>query len=404
MYNNSIASSSSDKCELVNNFFTSCFNNSTSSLLPPASSINSLPLEFLSSPEEVYKLILKTPSDSACGLDEITPRMLHKTASSISFPLSLIFNSSLSTSTFPSDWKNSLVVPITKSNPPSCCPSSYCPISLLSLVSKVLERYVFNLLYDFCCSCNILSNCQFGFRPGFSTESALLSVIHCWSTTLDKVNSICSVFFDLSKAFDSVPHSPLINVLSHISLHQFLVSGSQQVVINGYSSTKTHVSSGVPQGSILGPLLFIIYMNSLSFLSLLSNASLTLYADDIVLSQEIYSPSCMLSVQYNINLIVSWISSHFLSVNNKKTKHTIITRKRSSFDSFPPLFLNNIILEHVFTFIPRCPYFLCDLSFSKAQKLTALTFLCHSFKTLFLLDSSPSVLLFFSLGPSFQFL
>ena len=149
--------------------------------------------------------------------------MLHKTASSISLPLSFIFNSSLSTSTFPSDWKNSLVVPISKSNPPSSCPSSYCPISLLSLVSKVLERHVFNLLYDFCCSRNILSNCQFGFRPGFSTKSALLSVIHSWSTTLDKGNTICSVFFDLSKAFNSVPCSPLINVLSHINLPQFLI-------------------------------------------------------------------------------------------------------------------------------------------------------------------------------------
>ena len=255
-----------------------------------------------------------------------------------------------------------------------------CPISLLSLVSKVLERHVFNLLYDFCCSHNILSNCQFGFRPGFSTESALLSVIHSWSTTLDKGNSICSVFFDLSKAFDSVHHSPLINVLSHINLPQFLVSWlqtylsnrSQQVVIDGYSSTKTHVSSDVPQGSVLDPLLFIIYINNLSFLSLLSNASLTLYADDIVLSQEIYSPFCMLSVQSNINLTVSWISSHYLSVNNKKTKYMIITRKRSSFDSFPPLFPNNINLERVFTFKYLDVLISCDLSWSPHIQATCI--------------------------------
>ena len=149
-------------------------------------------------------------------------------------------------------------------------------------------------------------------------------------------------------------------------LQSYLSDHSQQVVIDGYSSTKPHVSSGVPQGSILGPLLFIIYMNNLSFLSLISNASLTLYADDITHSQEIYSSSCMLSVQSNINLncVLDILTLSVCQQLTKRLKYMIISRKRSSFDSFPCLFLNNIILERVFTFKYLDVLISCDLSWS----------------------------------------
>ena len=116
-------------------------------------------------------------------------------------------------------------------------------------------------MYDFFLSHKLLSDSQFGFRPGFSTETALLSILHSWHTSLDSNNSVCSVFFDLTKAFDSVPHKPLLDYLSAIDLpspllvwlNNYLFDRSQQVVVNGSTSSKSHVFSGVPQGSVLGP-------------------------------------------------------------------------------------------------------------------------------------------------------
>ena len=160
---------------------------------------------------------------------------------------------------------------------------------------------------------HLLSNSQFGFRPGFSTESALISVVNSWFSSLDSHKSVCAVFFDLSKAFDSVPHKPLLNSLSSLNLpphlllwfHSYLCNRTQQVIVNGSSSSRSPAVSGVPQGSILGPLLFILYINDLSFLPFSSSVNLTLYADDILLSHTISSPFCMHSVQSNINLITS---------------------------------------------------------------------------------------------------
>ena len=356
-FNDVLASTPTSKANVLNSYFSSCFNSSSPPLSSPSSPPPiSTPPSLLCSPDNVLDLILNSPTNIAPGPDGISALMLRNTAHSISLPLSLIFNSSISSCSFPSDWKNAFVVPIPKSSSHSSSPSNFRPISLLSIVSKLLERHIFNFLYDFCMSNNLLSNSQFGFRPGFSTESALISVVNSWFSSLDSHKSVCAVFFDLSKAFDSVPHQPLLNSLSSLNLpphllfwfHSYLCNRTQQVIVNGSFSSKSHVVSGVPQGSILGPLLFILYLNDLSYLPFSSSVNLTLYADDILLSHTISSPFCMFSVQSNINLITSWLSTHLLNVNTNKTKYMIITRKPSPFlSSLPPLFLNNNRLECV---------------------------------------------------------
>ena len=167
-----------------------------------------------------------------------------------------------------------------------------------------------------------IQNENFGFHSGFSTESTLLSITHSWFFSFDSSKSICAVFFDLRKAFDSVPHRPLLDTLSSFNihpallrwLHSYLCDRLQLVVVNGSSSLPTKVLSGVPQGSILGPLLFIIYINNVAKIPLHSHARLTMYADDILLSQPFKSASDFFSIQSNINSISSWISSHFLNL------------------------------------------------------------------------------------------
>ena len=360
-HNNLLFHSDLSKANLLNDFFSTCFNSSTPPLSPSPSSLpsSSCPPGLMCTEDEISHLLLNLPSDTSTGPDGISARMLKLSASSIAAPLTLIFNQSISSGIFPSDWKNSNIVPIPKSKSPSSSPSDYRPISLLPIISKVLERHVFNYLHNFCTVNQILSDSQFSFRPGRSTESALLSATHSWLSSLDSRNSICSVFFDLRKAFDSVPHLPLMNTLSSIGLcshltswiQSYLCNRCQQVVLNGSSSHKSHAFSGVPQGSILGPLLFILYINSLSDIPLSPSSKLILYADDILYSRICNSPSDISLIQSDVNCISTWISSHYLTINSSKTKYMFLSFKPSSFFStFPSLYLNGSPLELVSSF------------------------------------------------------
>ena len=207
----------------------------------------------------------------------------------------MIFNRSIKSGYFPDVGKTSHVIPIPKQNSAYSSPSSYRPISLLALVSKVFERHIFNWPFNFCQTNNVISPFQFGFRPSYSPESALIVSTTRWFKLLDQGYSVCSVFFDLKKAFDSVPHRPLIELLSKLNLpgnllawlQSYLTSRSQQVVVEGATSFKIPVISGVPQGFILGPLLFILYVNDIFQLPFSSSSSVILYADDIL----IFAPS-----------------------------------------------------------------------------------------------------------------
>ena len=354
------ASDSISKANMMNNFFSQCFNSS----VPPLSLSDNLPSAYCSpdllcTPETIIQLISQLPAITSPGLDRISSKMLKATSHSISVPLSVLFNLSLSSGIFPTDWKSSVVIPVPKQSASISSPSNYRPISLLPLVSKLLERHVFNWLYKYCQSHNILHNNQFGFRPSFSTESALITTTHSWFSLLDSKFSICAVFFDLCKAFDSIPHRPLLDTLLSYNIPPHLVNWfqsylslrSQQVAVDNSLSSKSHVISGVPQGSILGPLLFILYINEISSLPLPQSFSITLYADDILLSCPYKSPSDIPSIQSSINLLSSWLNSKYLTINPLKTKYMIISRKASTDSaSFSTLYLNGLLLERVFSF------------------------------------------------------
>ena len=204
-----------------------------------------------------------------------------------------------------------------------------------------------------------MSSRQFGFRPGFSTETALLFATNSWFSSLEHGTSVCSVFLDLKKAFDSVPHRPLLNTLATLNLpshllcwiHSYLSNRSQRVKVSGCLSQPCQVLSGVPQGSILGPLLFLIYVNDITNVSLSPQSNLILYADDILYFHPVISSSCMISIQNDLNLISDWISSHFLSINTNKSKYMIITRKSSQFvSSLPTVTLNSSPIQLVSSF------------------------------------------------------
>ena len=327
-FNRSRANSPIQKADLLNKFFVSCFTK-----LQPPQRFNFPTLSSVTcTHEEVFKLLSTHKTNTASEPDGISGTMLCRTAASIAPALTNLFKLSLSSSTVPDEWKLSNVTPIFKAGDATEA-SNYRPISLLSLISKALERCIHSRVMDFLLRNNLLADCQYGFRPKSSTQDALLTITRDWHQQLSTNRQVAAVFFEIRKAFDSVPHHQLLQSLADIGitgqLHQWFVnylSGRhQRVVLDAYSSKYQPVSSGVPQGSILGPLLYIIFMNSISDLTLSTGSKLVLYADDILLYKPINSTSDSDDLQKDVDAI---LESRGLTPNHSKTKLLSITRSR----------------------------------------------------------------------------
>ncbi|XP_064390046.1 uncharacterized protein LOC135337956 [Halichondria panicea] len=330
------ADSPFSKANLLNTHFTSCLSNTTDVLSSPWDAPVSPSLDSIScSPDQVLSLLSRTKLKTASGPDGISSHMLRKTSSSIHHFFTYLFNKSIETGVFPEEWKASNVTPIFKAGDPKLA-SNYRPISLLSLLSKVLERIVLNKVVEYLTSNNLLSTLQFGFRRGSSTQEAILHATHDWHRSLDNGSSVAAVFFDLSKAFDRVPHQGLLKTLWSAgisgSLHKwftsYLTNRKQKVVLDGHSSSTANVNSGVPQGSILGPLLFSLYIDPLTRIPLSPGSQLLLYADDILLYSPIRNEFDVLDLQGDIDAIANWVNTAGLTLNQSKTKLLLLSRKR----------------------------------------------------------------------------
>ncbi len=259
--------------------------------------------------------------------------MIRGTATTIAHAITSIFNRSLLESRVPERWKISNITPIPKAGDLSS-PLNYRPISILPLISKALERIVHARISKHLYSNQLLPNCQFGFRPQSSTQEALLSVTHQWHELLTTHKHVSAVFFDIKKAFDSVPHALINSSLQKAGIsgslllwtQDYLSSRQQRVVLDGTASELASVTSGVPQGSILGPLFFNIFMDSIAKVPLSTNAKLILYADDILLFKPTSTTEDANHLQDDVNSILDWMKSHGLSPNLSKTRLLPITR------------------------------------------------------------------------------
>ena len=279
--------------------------------------------------ENVLKVLLDVDGSSAMGPDEVHPLLLKNCAKQLAYPLSVIFKRSLHEGTLPSDWKTSLVIPIFKKGP-RYEPLNYRPISLTSVPSKQMERILCKALMSYLETCCLLSPHQFGFRSGRSTMDQLLLVYETVSKHRDRGLATDVILFDFTKAFDVVVHDLMIAKLKNLGIQGnflkwltcFLTDRSMRVCVKGHISKSKPVLSGVPQGSVLGPVLFLIYVNSIASQLKCSHK---IFADDLKIYScvEHESPQDLgtltsQAVQNDINVLQKTSLSWGLHINIQK--------------------------------------------------------------------------------------
>ena len=238
--------SSITKAELLNEYFYKCFSHSSPPLCNPVPlDPESCPASLLCTEQQILEMLCSLVTTKSTSLDGVSAFMLRQTAPSIALCLTKLFNLSLATGSFPSDWKCARITPIFKSSDASL-PQNYRPISILPIVSILLEQHIHSLVSKHLADNSPISRFQWGFMPRRSAISALCSLSHEWSQELDNGNEVCSVFFDLRKAFNRVPHiQATLNFCPHLlqRIQSYLFERSQVVAVGcELSTTKSVVS------------------------------------------------------------------------------------------------------------------------------------------------------------------
>lgn len=250
-------------------------------------------------------------------------------ANVLGYPLATLFNNCLRYEYIPRDWKLAKVVPVFKKGDRGN-PENYRPISLLPTISKLYEKFLSYQMNNYLESNNVLSNRQHGFRRNRSTETAVLSLTEKITSSLERQNYTTAFFLDLSKAFDTVDHDILLRKLLHYGivgksykiLKDYLSYRRFFVCINDQTSSMKNINVGVPQGSVLGPLLFIIYMND--FHNSLGATECLKYADDtVVFCSGTHLNECKLTLSNELVTASRWFSTNMLKLNNAKSEFII---------------------------------------------------------------------------------
>ncbi len=300
--------------------------------------------------QEIIKLIKDLKSTKSLGLDLIPTKIIKIASEEIATPLMLIFNLSFSKGIFPDKLKKSKIIPIYKSESHFEL-TNYRPISILPCLSKILERLMYNRLTKFLIDNDILYKFQFGFRKDHSTNLALLEITDTIYKNLDDGNFIFSLYVDLSKAFDTVNFEILFHKLEHYGIRgqeldwfkSYVSKRSQSVEINNSISEPLETICGVPQGSNLGPLLFLIYINDLPNASDILN--FRLFADDTkiyFISDSLYEIQDKIDTEFP--KVSDWFNSNKLSLNIKKTHYVLYKPLNKQEPLTLTLILNNELI------------------------------------------------------------
>ena len=276
----------------------------------------------------------------------ISPRLLKEGAPVLSTHLANLFNKSIETSVFSSQWKLANVIPVHKKGDRTDA-SNYRPISLLSCLGKVFEKCVFKHMYNFLNNHNKITPVQSGFIPGDSAVYQLIDLYDTFCRALDDGKEVRVVFCDISKAFDRVWHTGLLFKLRRIGIcgpllnwfQSYLNNRLQRVALEGCVSDYREIKAGVSQGSILGPLLFLIYINDIVNDV---NSCIRLFADDTSLYLIVEDPAMTADLMNtDPEKIHRWSENWLVKFNPNKTEQLIISRKANP-NRHPPGIMNNV--------------------------------------------------------------
>ena len=296
--------------------------------------------------KEVISTISCLNHQKGSGPNGLPSKILLMLKDEISIPLTIIFNISQRTGTYPRLLKLSKTIPVYKKGSKMEI-SNYRPISLLSNINKIFEKLMYNRVYKFLEENKCLYSLQFGFRRKHSTTHALIQITEKIRNALDEGNHACGVFIDLQKAFDTVNHEILVDKLNYYGIRglanqwfkSYLSQRTQYVSIDGFDSETLKIKHGVPQGSVLGPLLFLLYINDLHKSVIYSNAYH--FADDtnlLVISKS--QKQLQKHMNIDLKLLFKWLIANKISLNCSKTELVIFHNKKKS-NNFVYRFLIN---------------------------------------------------------------
>lgn len=276
------------------------------------------------STSEIQNIINRYKNQESCDIFGLSMNMIKLSGPFIVKPLEHIFNLSLTTGVFPMNMKIAKVLPLFKGGNSNDC-TNYRPISLLPQFSKLLEKLFDKRLQDYLTRFSIINQSQYGFQPGRNTTQAIIDLVNTISDNIDNEKFTIGVFVDLKKAFDSLDHNHLLRKLmgygirgiAHSWIKSFLTNRKQIVSIDNFNSNVTDICYGVPQGSVLGPKLFLLYINDM--FETINRSKLIVFADDTNALFSGKTPQDALNIANSeMKSLYSWFLHNKLSMNSEK--------------------------------------------------------------------------------------
>ena len=301
--------------------------------------------------EGVSKLLANIKTHKASGPDKISNRVLKELHAQLAPPMTALFNQSLTTGSIPTDWSNALITPVYKKGNVHIA-ANYCPVSLTCVACKLLEHIVCSHILTFLEEHSLLTPLQHGFRKAHSCETQLLITIDDFFSAYDNNIQTDVGVLDFSRAFDTVPHERLIGKLAHYGvqgqvnswIRAFLTNRQMQVVVDGEFSSSAPVVSGVPQGTVLGPLLFLIYINDMPDV-VSEGTMIRLFADDCLAYRTIRTEEDQQILQKDLEKLQKWTLTWGMKFNPSKCQILHLARGRRTATKFYEL--SGVILETV---------------------------------------------------------
>ena len=340
-----------EKAEILQRQFLSVFSPEEDTVATLPASVNVEIGNIIIGVEAVRDMLKNINVNKSLGPDDIHPRILHELADILSAPITILFNRSIQGEELPDDWKLQFVSPIYKKGQRSLA-ENYRPISLTCILCKILESMVRTEVLTHLLTNNVLSTRQFGFINGRSTTLQLLHFLDLCTQSIVQGNVVDTIYFDFKKAFDMVPHKRLVAKLESYGIkgkllrwiEEFLTGRQQYVIVNGEKSSPGRVTSGIPQGTVLGPLLFVVYINDI-----LENLSAEgfLFADDTKIFRAITSRDDSLNLQSDIDALEKWSKKWGMEFNRKKC-HVLSLGKFENTKHTHRYQLGGDEIEHVF--------------------------------------------------------